>query len=67
MPRQTNAYRQKKYRDRKRNARNAPVPPISVTRTGGGKDFWRDGQEHIFIGNFGYGDRYALVVHKKAE
>ena len=63
----SNAERQRAYRDRKRNARNATVPPIGVTRSGRGKDYWKDGVEFIWIGNFGFGDIYAKVIQKPAD
>jgi len=62
----SNADRQRAYRDKKRNARNAP--PAKIAATGSkSKDFVRDGVEFIFIGNFGFGDRYAMVVNSKEK
>jgi hypothetical protein len=61
----SNADRQRAYRERKRNACNAPLPQIVATKVTRSKDFYRDGEEYIFIGNFGYGDRYAKVVNRK--
>ncbi len=61
----TSADRQKAYRDRKRNARNAPPAKIRPAKSGKSRDYWKDGNEFIYIGNFGLGDVYAKVLNAK--
>jgi len=46
----TNAERQKAYRARKRNARNAAPAPIAADKLQR-KDFYRDGKQYVYLGD----------------
>jgi len=69
----SNADRQKRYRDRKREHRNATVTvasPIcsaelicSAEQIGRNKDYWQHGCQYIYLGNWGFGPQYARVVN----
>lgn len=57
----SNAERQQRYRDRKRQ-RNAAVTAAICAIEDVMRDFWKDGDQFIYLGNWGFGPQYARVV-----
>ena len=64
MP-QSNAERQAAYRQRKSALRNARATGIGVTNESVTRDFWDALGEHIYLGDWGFGPRFALVATDK--
>jgi hypothetical protein len=64
----SNKERQKAYRERRRAARNGTVTPAigpaeGVTGGSPSKDYiGDDGFERIYLGDFGFGPQYAMVL-----
>lgn len=60
----TNAERQRSYRERKRNARNAPKTKIGVTARERREDYYdEEGNQHIFLCQGNGEPLYAMVVN----
>lgn len=64
----TNAERQKSWRQRQKAKRNAPVTAaigtVTVTSAADPRDYYdTQGRQHIYLGEWGTGPQYALVVN----